>query len=625
MRSNRTHMHSPEPAGARSFLATSARALPRYAPFVALAATFAAMLCFSWGKWPDVLVDFGHELYAAWQLSQGKVLGRDIAWGATGPLSPYLNALLFALFGPGLRTLVVFNLLVLGALTTLLFVLLREVGDRFGAMLASFVFLTVFAFGQYVGIGNYNFVTPYSHGVTHGLFLSFLVLTFLWRHARTGAARDLVAATTCVGLVFLTKPEIFVACAGAVATAAIIRFRNAPSHRARALFSLALFVPPLVPPLIAFSLLALAATPSEALQATLAPWLGMTSPLVRTPFYLSGVGLDDPWGNLGRAAAWLGFYASVLVPAALADWRARSTPARRIGAAVAAAAVAAVGWGWVPLGAWSEVARPLPLLMAIGAAASFLLAWRTRPCPPSALLRASLSTFALLLLLKMALNARLYHYGFALAMPATLLLVSWLAASAPILLRERGGSGVIFRAVTSTVALVVVSAYLRYSSEHFAKKTEPVGTGADVFLADGRGAYVNAIVDAISRQAEAGATLAVIPEGVMINYLTRRETPSRFLTYMPDALARWGEDALLSPYRSSPPRFIVIVHRDATEHGAALFGRDYAHETFRWMRELYEPVATVGDSPFQPGGYGMLLLRSRRGDPPRQSPGIGRP
>jgi hypothetical protein len=46
----------------------------------------------TWRKWPDVLPDFGRELYAAWQLSAGKTLYTDVAY-FKGPLSPYLNAL----------------------------------------------------------------------------------------------------------------------------------------------------------------------------------------------------------------------------------------------------------------------------------------------------------------------------------------------------------------------------------------------------------------------------------------------------------------------------------------------------------------------------------------------------
>ena len=77
------------------------------------------MLAWTWGTWPNVLVDFGRELYVPWRLAEGEVLYRDIAY-FNGPLSPYLNALWFRLFGVGLRTLVVCNgLLLVGVLVLL--------------------------------------------------------------------------------------------------------------------------------------------------------------------------------------------------------------------------------------------------------------------------------------------------------------------------------------------------------------------------------------------------------------------------------------------------------------------------------------------------------------------------
>lgn len=51
--------------------------------------SFLALSVWTWRKWPDLLVDFGRELYVPWQLTTGKVLYVDIAY-FNGPLSPYL-------------------------------------------------------------------------------------------------------------------------------------------------------------------------------------------------------------------------------------------------------------------------------------------------------------------------------------------------------------------------------------------------------------------------------------------------------------------------------------------------------------------------------------------------------
>jgi hypothetical protein len=87
------------------------------------------MLAWTWGTWPDVLVDFGGEIHVAWRLSEGDVLYRDLAY-FTGPLSPYWNALVFRVFGASLRALVAANLVVLGGIACLLHGLLVRLAGR---------------------------------------------------------------------------------------------------------------------------------------------------------------------------------------------------------------------------------------------------------------------------------------------------------------------------------------------------------------------------------------------------------------------------------------------------------------------------------------------------------------
>ena len=44
----------------------------------------------TWRKWPDLIVDFGLQMYCPWKLSTGSVLYRDIAYLVGGPLSAIL-------------------------------------------------------------------------------------------------------------------------------------------------------------------------------------------------------------------------------------------------------------------------------------------------------------------------------------------------------------------------------------------------------------------------------------------------------------------------------------------------------------------------------------------------------
>jgi len=72
----------------------------------------------------------------------------------------------------------------------------------------------------------------------------------------------------------------------------------------------------------------------------------------------------------------------------------------------------------------------------------------------------------------------------------------------------------------------------------FSQKRHPVSTGGDAFLADGRGVAVNIVLDKIAKRLHAHDTLAVFPEGVMLNYLARRVNPTPYITLMPPELTR---------------------------------------------------------------------------------------
>ena len=71
---------------------------------------FVVVTVLSWRKWPDILVDYGMQLYLPWRISEGDVLYRDVMYLTGGPLSQYFNALLFKLFGVSFSTLIFANL-----------------------------------------------------------------------------------------------------------------------------------------------------------------------------------------------------------------------------------------------------------------------------------------------------------------------------------------------------------------------------------------------------------------------------------------------------------------------------------------------------------------------------------
>jgi 4-amino-4-deoxy-L-arabinose transferase-like glycosyltransferase len=213
------------------------------------------MLRLSWFKWPDLLIDYGRELYVPWQITQGKVLYADLNH-LYGPLSHYLNALLFHVFGVGLSTLAYFNMCLVVILVFLIYDLFKATFGDFIATVVGVCFLVVFAFSQYVGISNYNFICPYSHEITYGIFLFFLLLFVFRKYLAKQESIFTAIMGFLVGLIFLTKVEIFIASFITILTGIIFTCwqLRPPEFRKHLFFMMVFFLFPIVAFFIYFSL-----------------------------------------------------------------------------------------------------------------------------------------------------------------------------------------------------------------------------------------------------------------------------------------------------------------------------------------------------------------------------------
>lgn len=579
-----------------------------------LAAAFVALARWTWGAWPDPLVDFGRELYVPLRLSTGAVLGRDVAW-FSGPLSQQVNALLFGIAGVSLTTLVAANLAVLALLALLWWHLLRDLAGLFAATVAVLVLLALFGFAQLVGIGNYNFVTPYSHEVTHGMLLATVALASLARFDARRDAPSLALAGLALGACLLTKVEVALAAGAAAALwlgALRLGPRGAPAvpRRNGAIFTAALGLPIA----LAFLWAALELGGLGALRLVFGGWLyALGGGAGELDFYSSGMGLDVPGRRLGELAAWSGRWALVLAPCAAAAWRLRR--GSEAAHAASAAAVLAVGglliWRFRSV-EWLAAARPLPLFVASIGGVAWTVLRRSEDDPGARRARAwlALSAFAFVLLLKMILNARVQHYGFALALPATLLTVAALIGVLPRELERRGHAGAVLRLGALMLFAVAAAAHLDVTRRFLAQKSEVVGRGGDAFRSDLRGRFVNAALEAYAGLAGPGDTLAVLPEGVMLNYLAGSANPTPYVNFMPPELLLFGEDRIVEAFQAAPPDWVFLVHKDTSEYGYPLFGPDYGTRLATWVQANYTSVRQFGQPPLTPGTvFGIQLMK----------------
>lgn len=589
-----------------------------------VAAAFCAMFVWTAGGWPDPQIDFGRELYVPWQLARGQVLHRDIAV-IYGPLSQYFNALWFALFGPGLWVLVAVNAALFAALLALLYGLVRRVADRPAATLACLLAVALFGFGQYVPAGNYNFLTPYCHEATHGLLLALAGLACLAAFLARGDARWAGAAGLAVGAAFLTKLEPFVAAFAATSLGIALGLWSERAPAGRGLrTALAYAAGLLLPPALAWALLQAALSPGDALRGVLGSWAHLGNPeLVALPFFRSGIGSDALGRNLARIALGLAWCAALAVPplGLALGLRGAGRRARLAACALVFGAVAGVllALDWREF--WIHAGRPLPVLAA-GALAGALARLRGVRDQPDArarsVLRVALAALAFAMLLRMLLNARLHHYGFVLALPATALVTAMAVSSIPAWIRRRGGAPAVFQAAALAVALAAAAAHLQQTGLWIARKTVAVGAGRDRFVAEDRGRVLAEALEQIRKAAPPEATLVVLPEGVMLNYLARRRNPTPYVSFLPPELIIFGEERVVASLREARPDLVVLLQRDTGEYGVGGFGSGYGGAIREWLTGSYHQAAPLIGKP-GPGNadWALIFERNARAAPPR--------
>jgi hypothetical protein len=268
---------------------------------------------------------------------------------------------------------------------------------------------------------------------------------------------------------------------------------------------------------------------------------------------------------------------------------------------------------------WTQVPRALPLISLAAVAlcaAGFRARRRDRAAAVALVPLVMWSTFSFVLLGKMVLNARIAHYGFYLAMPATLVLAVALVWVVPRWLRNGAGRGAIFRTAATLLLVEGVAVYFGMSQGIYRRKTLRVGSGGDAIFAldaaaDWRGP---AVIDAL-RAVEAtprNATVAAFPEGVMINYLSRRQNPTRYIGLTLPEMIAMGEGVMLRAFETAAPDYILVVHKDTAEYAVPFFGTDprYGQAIMDWVARRYTTIEVIGREPLLEGGYGIAVLKA---------------
>ncbi len=584
---------------------------------VATAFFFAAAL--TWRKWPDLINDFGIQLYIPWRLENGAVLYRDLYYLAGGPLSQYYHAALFKIFGTSFLTLIISNLTIVAAMLLLIYRQFRLASDTLTGAAIALAVVIVFAFAQYTGVGNYNYLAPYSHEILHSLALSILAVALLSEWLAGEKLFTAPLAGFCAGLVALDKPDIFLALMVTVATAFALFFIAKKSHSFVAKSFAVFFLAGLLPLAGFFLFFFRTETWRESLRLEFFGWHPIfVRSVVKDPFYQWCLSFDEPFIRIQQIAIQFTVVAVIVILYAFAFRRLQSlkTAARWTGNVllILLLFVGAHHFNWMGCGA------ALPLL-CVTTCIILYLEFQKTSADRAIIFPLLWSMFAFMLLAKQGVFPRIWHTGFGLAMPAFVSAVYLFLWRLPAWLAEKFQVPRCPMRAVAVVTLAVACVSLAMQSENFySRKKLPVGHGADTIIAQGpagnpvEARTMNLALDWIGKNVPPRATLAALPQGAMLNFLSRHVNPTPMLDWNPTMLAVFGQTNMLAALEKNPPDYIAVVEWTSYEFGIDYFGKQpgYGTDVMAWIKNNYGTAALFGSEPLRNGLFGIKILKRKK-------------
>jgi hypothetical protein len=533
-----------------------------------VAAATTALYLVSRGKWSDAIIDSGREWIVPDALSRGALLYRDVVYWF-GPLTPYLHAAVFRLFGSSFSSLVLAGVLGAAAAMACLYVALRRVSGRSEAALWTALAVPMLVFmpnagGAILGMG---------FRMWHAAAFSLLSIVAASRRERPSGWT--IGAGALAALAGLCRTEWGLAALSAAALTLGLSARRGERLRPFA------------------ALLGGFAVTFGGVWGFFFLRLGWRSLLVDQPVFLLNipeetrghVGLaglaawrTGLWNVLYSGCAWLGLYLAVRLVFLRHDGSGRT--GRRLGLLAGVLAVAAVA---AALGGASGpvlfAGAPLVCLAALAEG------WRRRPAPEAC----ALAGFGWMGLVSS--HRRVFFIDDAPYVAPPLLLAFACAAglaalgveaAAPPFRARLAGS---LRFVLGFLVVLAFAARLRTYAED--DRVAIAGTGGMLSERPETARQIEQVAATIRSRTRPGEGLVVIPEGEILNFLADRPNPLRHKLYLPGYVSAKNEAEVLAELSRARPSAVVLWFRTTGEYGPGAFGSGYARLLAAWIRESY--------------------------------------
>jgi len=570
---------------------------------------------YTWGHWGDIEVDCGREMYVPVDILRGKLLYRDI-WYQYGPLTPYIQAFAFELFGINLKVLYLIGMILV--ISTAL--LLLEIGRKFELVLPAAMAPPIFFLAESFRPTIMNFIFPYSYAASLGAVLGLACLLFTIQHAFTNRLRWLVLAALCTSLALLTKQEFGIACLAVLAFEAIASCLSRRSWR-ELITNCFACAAGLVPALCGYGLWIWKVSARAIFIDNWVMSPGTYTMRTIGRRHMANEGLR--FGLYEWSGAALGAAVSVTLWFLIAY--ANAFAIRRLGlrqlryfvlvvGADTALALIVIGLGssaWPGLpGFIGQMVFPKGIFL-IGCAFMILAIWKVWRTHGQArnLAEAALGIYAVLVGIRVIMNMSPSSNGIEIFFNGAIFLVFAIVVARVVASGARSlelsKRELLIACMLSAEALLLMIGFFPKPRRLSAPLKTEFGT---IYTEADRAAIFPQIVSFIKTHTRNGKDILVVPEAPSLYFFSGMQSPSRWYEVQPGVLNPEQEQEFINDAESAHVQFVLLCNRHEDYYRIAPFGFGYDQAIYEWIVTNYTKIGQFGpridlvpsDAPLKP-------------------------
>lgn len=107
--------------------------------------------------------------------------------------------------------------------------------------------------------------------------------------------------------------------------------------------------------------------------------------------------------------------------------------------------------------------------------------------------------------------------------------------------------------------------------------------------------YPNKLIQYIKETTKPTDKIVIFPEGMMINFLTHRESDGFYNSMLPLYAETFGEDKIIEHYKENPPEYFILNNLNMKNYYFGYICTDYALDFCGFLVENYELVNVIED------------------------------